>query len=392
MKHRVDNQHTTLGFTIVELLIVVVVIGVLAAITIVAYTGITTQANLSLLQSNLKQTATQLEAYKVTNVDTYPSSLAQANITPPSDQWIYNGGGVAYCVSGVANGTSYRVTHSNNIVSEGTCSGWIAGTTCPSGYIVVPGNANFGTSDFCLMKYEAKNVGGVATSVATGLPWDSITQTSAITTSNSACVGCHLITEAEWMTVAANVLSVASNWSGGAVGSGYIYQGHINYNPASNIAASTDDTDGLYGMTGGIGGQGSNNRRTLTLTNGEVIWDLSGNIGEWTSRSQAMSNVGISGDSSFVWREWTNGSLSLGNIPAASRPSALTSSPGLSSLGSWGSSYGIGQLMANYADTTTRAFIRGGYWSTAATGGVLSLRLSTQPSYDYPNVGFRVAR
>lgn len=40
------------GFTIVELLIVIVVIGILAAITIVAYTGITTQANANAAKSN----------------------------------------------------------------------------------------------------------------------------------------------------------------------------------------------------------------------------------------------------------------------------------------------------------------------------------------------------
>jgi prepilin-type N-terminal cleavage/methylation domain-containing protein len=39
------------GFTIVELLVVIVVIGILAAITIVSYTGITARANVSSAQS-----------------------------------------------------------------------------------------------------------------------------------------------------------------------------------------------------------------------------------------------------------------------------------------------------------------------------------------------------
>jgi prepilin-type N-terminal cleavage/methylation domain-containing protein len=55
------------GFTIVELLVVIVVIGVLAAITVVSYVGITTQANLSSLKSDYAQTITQLELFKTLN-------------------------------------------------------------------------------------------------------------------------------------------------------------------------------------------------------------------------------------------------------------------------------------------------------------------------------------
>ena len=43
------------GFTIVELLIVIVIIAILAAITIVAYNGITQRANTSSAQSAAKK-------------------------------------------------------------------------------------------------------------------------------------------------------------------------------------------------------------------------------------------------------------------------------------------------------------------------------------------------
>ena len=46
-------RHRASGFTIVELLIVVVVIGVLAAIVIVAYNGVTQRAQTSSLQSDI---------------------------------------------------------------------------------------------------------------------------------------------------------------------------------------------------------------------------------------------------------------------------------------------------------------------------------------------------
>lgn len=64
------------GFTIVELLIVVVVIAILAAITIVAYTGVQARAQASSAQSDLRQFAQIMEIQKTqSSTDTYPSIL-----------------------------------------------------------------------------------------------------------------------------------------------------------------------------------------------------------------------------------------------------------------------------------------------------------------------------
>lgn len=59
------------GFTIVELLIVIVIIGILAAITIVAYNGIQSRGNDSRRDSDIKQIKNALEMYKIDN-DAYP--------------------------------------------------------------------------------------------------------------------------------------------------------------------------------------------------------------------------------------------------------------------------------------------------------------------------------
>lgn len=61
------------GFTIVELLIVIVVIAILAAITIVAYNGIQQRARDSQRQSDVKTIVKALELYYVDNGQ-YPSS------------------------------------------------------------------------------------------------------------------------------------------------------------------------------------------------------------------------------------------------------------------------------------------------------------------------------
>lgn len=61
------------GFTIVELLIVVVVIAILAAVTIIAYNGIQNRARTSAVSSAASQAGRQLLTYAPVNGDTYPT-------------------------------------------------------------------------------------------------------------------------------------------------------------------------------------------------------------------------------------------------------------------------------------------------------------------------------
>ncbi|MEI6850721.1 MAG: prepilin-type N-terminal cleavage/methylation domain-containing protein, partial [Candidatus Saccharibacteria bacterium] len=55
------------AFTIVELLVVIVVIGILAAITIISYNGISKKATEASLQSDLSGASRQIEMYKTDN-------------------------------------------------------------------------------------------------------------------------------------------------------------------------------------------------------------------------------------------------------------------------------------------------------------------------------------
>lgn len=65
------------GFTIVELLIVIVIIGILAALVIVAYTGITARANATKAQTNAVAVQKKAEAYAAdAGAGVYPTTTA----------------------------------------------------------------------------------------------------------------------------------------------------------------------------------------------------------------------------------------------------------------------------------------------------------------------------
>jgi prepilin-type N-terminal cleavage/methylation domain-containing protein len=68
------------GFTIVELLIVIVVIAILAAITLVAYNGIRERAQDTQIKSALAQAQKKVLAYAAEHSDVYPETLADAGI------------------------------------------------------------------------------------------------------------------------------------------------------------------------------------------------------------------------------------------------------------------------------------------------------------------------
>jgi prepilin-type N-terminal cleavage/methylation domain-containing protein len=61
------------GFTIVELLIVIVVIAILAAIVVVAYSGMQTRAKNTSVQSEIKQVQRLIESYNALN-GSYPTT------------------------------------------------------------------------------------------------------------------------------------------------------------------------------------------------------------------------------------------------------------------------------------------------------------------------------
>lgn len=73
------------GFTIIELLIVIIVIGILAALVITTYSGIQKKARNTERQTDIKALQSHLEAYYTEN-GRYPT-LADLNTQPTTGNW-----------------------------------------------------------------------------------------------------------------------------------------------------------------------------------------------------------------------------------------------------------------------------------------------------------------
>ncbi len=256
--------------------------------------------------------------------------------------------------------------------------------SCPPGFVAVFGNTALGTDDFCVMQFEAKKgAGDVPVSQASNTPWVSITPPDA----QSACEALagtagfsgtfSLISNPEWMTIARDIERVASNWSGGSVGSGHIPRGHSDGMPNEALAVTdeTDPYDGTGNNSGETAGSGWEQRRRHDLSNGNTIWDLAGNIGEWvdwdatdTGFTTKQSNVSNS------WRELTELSSSV-------------TADDLQPIGGYDSSHSFGKWHGG--EEQNSAVSRGHRWAGGRDTGVFTSDFRFTSNTQRSEIGFR---
>jgi len=124
------RHFTKSAFTIVELLVVIVVIGILAAISIVSYTGISQKAVASSLQSDLSNASTVLKMYQIDN-SAYPNSVtdcptpstgniclkASSGNSYPNYSANNTSNPQTYSLTAINNGQSYTVTNNSKPIS-----------------------------------------------------------------------------------------------------------------------------------------------------------------------------------------------------------------------------------------------------------------------------------
>ncbi|MGH7217950.1 MAG: prepilin-type N-terminal cleavage/methylation domain-containing protein [Candidatus Microsaccharimonas sp.] len=160
-------RKTTTGFTIVELLIVVVVIAILASITIISYNGIQAQAIESSLKSDLKGASTQLGLDKA-RTDNYPTSLAKANqgkgISLSDDtsvRYVHTQSNDSYCLMATSKRLStktFSIDSSNGSMQAGGCgSVWLTrGSTTGSCSPQSCYRINVNTANFTAGSYSVR--------------------------------------------------------------------------------------------------------------------------------------------------------------------------------------------------------------------------------------------
>ncbi len=348
--------------------------------------------------------------------------------------------------------------------SNSTSTSAIVNKTCLPGFIKVPGDPLYHTSDFCIMKYDAKaaNIsnptmglqpkvgdpcdgesGGhsygtyknngqgcgvtaknnkVVVSTSSGFPIAYIPETgSGSDNAKSYCeqMGWHLITNPEWMSIARNLEKGRANWcNANATGCGaqpgtkgkILANGQNDkHNEASAggassdsaLIASTDDSQACYGTTtdgsNTCGGAGSQ-KRTLTLSNGEIICDFAGNVWQWVDGTVMRKDEPKSATNNVLDTGWTLSDFAPGSLPSVITDNGQGLSLGYDSFRpsnpAWNANNGVGRIYhyssASDTDTTLYTFIRGGNWKHGTDDGAFTMHLSPAPDKTNINdVGFR---
>jgi hypothetical protein len=279
-------------------------------------------------------------------------------------------------------------------VAIDTASGGPAFLTCPPDFVQVAT-----VPPFCVAKYEMKQsaAGSIESSPASAPMLVSNAEVAA-----SLCkgmgVGFDLISNDQWMDISREIENQPENWSARKVGAGALNRGHSDASPDVWLPADTDDRNGCF-MTSQICdvlGTFSDQRRTLILSNGQIIWDFAGNAAEildWVIGTDKAVPLG------GIISQWTelNQSKATEKMPASkfmSENKNLTTFHGIGGYYSGdAAAYVNGTISANgstiAAGSTALLVVRGGSKNEGLHSGIYALAVDVDPNSNLGKAGFR---
>jgi general secretion pathway protein G len=115
------------GFTLVELLIVIVILGILAAIVISRFTGATKEAKESSLKANLSGLRSQVEIYRARSAsDSYPTNL---------QAWVTEG-----YIRKIPQDPFYKKSTEYTAIQGAGIGGWVYNNSTGAVYVDIPTN------------------------------------------------------------------------------------------------------------------------------------------------------------------------------------------------------------------------------------------------------------
>lgn len=130
-------KQTNKGFTIVELIVIVIIIGILAAVTIVAYNGVQDRAKNASLQSRIHQASSELSSKFLLAGNTYASPSDFSSVTGLTSDanttytYVVSSDQQNYCLSARNNKTGESFAASNKAIAP-------ASGQCATNYVLNP--------------------------------------------------------------------------------------------------------------------------------------------------------------------------------------------------------------------------------------------------------------
>ncbi|RYZ59542.1 MAG: hypothetical protein EOP07_03700 [Proteobacteria bacterium] len=343
----------------------------------------------------------------VARIGTAPTFVPTRNIAYTAgaqgvDTIVYAGSGTTFTHTPVTAGATYYYkvysydtnlyyssTSTGNTNYTSLCSGLAGGT-----WVAVPGDSDYNTQDFCVMKYEASNATGIPNSRPLFTPWTLINQPNSRAACQSLGSNYDLISNHEWLTIAGNITSTPGNWSSGTVGTGSLNIGHSDNDPYNACAASNDDNLAFVQNDCtplGPASQDPLQKRTHVLNNGNVIWDLAGNVSEWTTliisdnnhKPYRSSDPGPgAGDLEFNTVNADFTALPFSEIAPNNALKPYWNDAWVSAV----NGVGIYNPSSNGSNGYTR---RGDAWGDSYRSGVYNLKIDKDANAAEPYIGFR---